>query len=152
TQLMALGGFGPADITGAVVACVVPQALRSNVGLCRDYFDCPPQVVGPDIELGIEIHIDRPEDVGADRLVNAVGAHLNYPGWLIVIDFGTATTLDVISAEGHYEGGIIAPGVNLSLEALDRAAAKLPRIAIERPAKLIGGGTVAAMQSGVYWG
>lgn len=152
TQLMALGGLGPADITGAVVACVVPQALRSLVGLCRDYFDCPPLVVGPDVELGIEIHIDRPEDVGADRLVNAVGAHLSYPGWLIVIDFGTATTLDVISAEGHYEGGIIAPGVNLSLEALDRAAAKLPRIAIERPAKLIGGGTVAAMQSGVYWG
>ncbi len=152
TQLMALAGIGPADITGAVVACVVPQALRSLVGLCRDYLDCPPLVVGPDVELGIEIYIDRPEDVGADRLVNAVGAHLSYPGWLIVIDFGTATTLDVISAEGHYEGGIIAPGVNLSLEALDRAAAKLPRIAVERPAKVIGGGTVAAMQSGVYWG
>lgn len=153
TQLMALDGLGPGDVNHAIIASVVPAALHSLETLCQRYFGVEPLLVAdPSVRLGFEVLIDHPEQVGDDRLMNTVAAHERYGGPLIVIDFGTATTLDVISAQGHYEGGIIAPGVNLSLEALDRAAAKLPRIAIERPAKLIGGGTVAAMQSGVYWG
>jgi type III pantothenate kinase len=152
TQLLTLDGIDPGDVGAAIIATVVPQALHEIATLCRRYFSCEPQIVGHGLELGLTIHIDRPQDVGADRLVNAVAAHARYPGWLIVIDFGTATTLDVISADGDYEGGVIAPGVNLSLEALDRAAAKLPRITVERPQSVIGTGTVTAMRSGVYWG
>ena len=152
TQLLALDGISPDDVSAAIIATVVPQALYEIDTLCRRYFKCEPRVVGRDLELGLQIHIDRPGDVGADRLVNAVAAHKQYPGWLIVIDFGTATTFDVISEAGDYEGGVIAPGVNLSLEALDRAAAKLPRVAVKKPQRVIGTGTVSAMQSGVYWG
>lgn len=152
TQLMALEGIAPASIGDAIVATVVPQALFEIDALCRGYFDCAPKVVGKGLELGLRIHVDRPHEVGADRLVNAVAAHARYRGWLVVIDFGTATTFDVVSADGDYEGGIIAPGINLSLEALDQAAAKLPRVAVEKPAHVVGRGTVAAMQSGIYWG
>ncbi len=152
TQLLALDGIQPGDISAAIIANVVPQALYEIDTLCRRYFNCQPRVVGRDLDLGLKINIERPGEVGADRLVDAVAAHKRYPGWLIVIDFGTATTLDVVSADGNYEGGVIAPGVNLSLEALDRAAAKLPRVSIEKPQKVIGTGTVSAMQSGVYWG
>ncbi len=152
TQLMALEGIAPARVGDAIVATVVPQALFEIDALCRGYFDCAPKVVGKGLELGLHIHVDRPHEVGADRLVNAVAAHARYQGWLVVIDFGTATTFDVVSADGDYEGGIIAPGINLSLEALDQAAAKLPRVAVEKPVHVVGRGTVAAMQSGIYWG
>lgn len=152
TQLLALDGIRPEDISAAIIANVVPQALYEIDTLCRRYFKCEPRIVGRDLDLGLRINIDRPGEVGADRLVDAVAAHNRYPGWLIVIDFGTATTLDVISEAGNYEGGVIAPGVNLSLEALDRAAAKLPRVSIEKPQSVIGTGTVSAMQSGIYWG
>jgi len=102
--------------------------------------------------LGLEINTDRPHAVGADRVVNAVAAYRDYGGDLIVIDFGTATTFDIIGPKGSYEGGIISPGVNLSLEALHLAAAQLPRIAVERPQAVIGKDTIPAMQSGVFWG
>jgi type III pantothenate kinase len=105
-----------------------------------------------DVDLGIRINTDRPSAVGADRVVNAMAAHRDYGGDLIIIDFGTATTFDIVAAQGSYEGGIIAPGVNLSMEALHLAAAQLPRIAIERPQAVIGKDTVPAMQSGIYWG
>ena len=98
------------------------------------------------------MRIPKPAEVGADRLVNAVGAHIRYGGPLIIVDSGTATTFDVIGADGGFEGGIIAPGINLSMQALHDAAARLPRIAIERPAKIVGQDTVGAMQSGVFWG
>ncbi len=152
TQLMALDGIVPERVGAAVVATVVPQALFEIDTLCRTYFRCTPKVVGEGLDPGLRVGVDRPREVGADRLVNAVAAHAGYPGWLVVIDFGTATTLDVVSADGGYEGGIIAPGVNLSLEALDRAAAKLPRVRVEKPPRVVGSGTVSAMQSGVYWG
>jgi len=152
TQLMSLREIAPGDIGGAIIATVVRQALYQLSSLCQRYFGCEAQVVTTDMNLGLKIHIDRPSEVGADRLVNAVAAHARHEGWLIVIDFGTATTLDVVSADGDYEGGVIAPGVNLSLEALDRAAAKLPRIAVERPGHVVGRSTLEAMQSGVYWG
>lgn len=153
TQLMGMVGLKPADIDGAIIATVVPPTLFNLKQLCKSYFGTAPVVVGePEVALGIKVLIDRPQEVGADRLANAVGGHLLYRAPLIVVDFGTATTFDVISAEGDYCGGVIAPGINLSLEALHGATAKLPRIAIERPPKVIGTDTLSAMQSGIYWG
>ncbi len=153
TQLMSLAGMHPRDIKAAIIATVVPATLFSLKTLCRKYFGCEPLVVGePEVELGLSVLLDRPEEVGADRLVNAVAAHKFYAGPLIVIDFGTATTFDVVDAQGNYCGGAIAPGPNLSLEALHAAAAKLPRVAIGRPKQVIGKATVPAMQSGVFWG
>ncbi len=152
-QLMAMEGLKPTDITGAIIATVVPQALFALRQMCAKHFNTMPLVVGDEgVELGLGINLDRPDVVGADRLVNAIAAHATYKGALVVIDFGTATTFDVIGENGDYEGGVIAPGVNLSLEALHDAAAKLPRIAIERPVAVIGKDTVPAMQSGIYWG
>jgi type III pantothenate kinase len=153
THLMALKGLGPADIGAAIIASVVPGATFNLRRLCRDHFDCTPMVVGdPVIDLGVEVLLDRPEEVGADRLVNAVAAAAAYALPAIIIDFGTATTFDVVDGAGHYRGGVIAPGINLSLEALNRAAAKLPRVDIVRPRRVIGTGTVSAMQSGIFWG
>jgi type III pantothenate kinase len=152
TQLMGLAGLSAGEVGAAIIACVVPQALHELKGLCRRYFDCEAEVVGEGLDIGPEVRVERPGEVGADRLVNAIAAHERHAGWLIVIDFGTATTFDVVADDGGYEGGVIAPGVNLSLEALDRAAAKLPRVAVRRPARVVGSGTVSAIQSGVYWG
>lgn len=150
TQLMRLEDFDPVVITGAIIATVVPQTLFPLQLLCRRYFKAEALVVGdPAVKLGIAV---KAQDVGADRLVNAIAAHELYDGPLIVLDFGTATTFDVVDDEGSYVGGVISPGINLSLEALHMAAAKLPRIAVERPAQVIGQATVPAMQSGVYWG
>ncbi|HAH11059.1 MAG TPA: type III pantothenate kinase, partial [Alphaproteobacteria bacterium] len=153
TQLLTLHDLKASEITGAVIATVVPQALFNLRVLCRKFFKVEPLVVGePGCQLGIGVKTLRPEAVGADRLADAVAGHKLYGGPLIILDFGTATTFNVVSENGDYEGGVIAPGVNLSLEALHLAAAKLPSIAIERPAKVIGRDTVPAMQSGVFWG
>lgn len=153
SQLMSFEDIKPTDIKNAIIATVVPAMLFNLQSLCRKYFKVEPLVVGdPKVDLGIKIFLDRPEEVGADRLVNAIAAHEVYGGPLIVIDFGTATTFDVVDGEGNYCGGAIAPGINLSLEALHMAAAKLPRVAIGRPDKAIGKGTVTAMQSGIFWG
>ena len=152
-QLMHSAKITPADITAAIIATVVPATLFSLKTLCRDYFGCDPMVIGDDgVDLGLKVLVDRPDDVGADRLVNAVSAHQRYGGPLIVVDFGTATTFDVIDKDGNYIGGVIAPGVNLSLEALHMAAAQLPRVGIQRTEYVIGKSTVEAMQSGIYWG
>ena len=152
TQLMALKGYTQEDVGAAVISSVVPQALNPLKSMCREFFNCSARVVGEDLRVTIPVLIDNPEEVGADRLVNAVAAHGRYRGPLIVVDFGTATTFDVIDDEGRYCGGVIATGINLSLEALHRAAAKLPRVAVERPPRVIGTSTVTAMQSGVFWG
>jgi type III pantothenate kinase len=152
TQLMALKGFDPRDVGAAVISSVVPQALPPLRSMCREFFDCAAKVVGENLGVTIPVSVESPGEVGADRLVNAVAAHSRYEGPLIVVDFGTATTFDVIDADGAYCGGVIAAGINLSLEALSRAAAKLPRIAVERPHRVIGTSTVSAMQSGVFWG
>ena len=152
-QLMSDAGLTPGDITAAIIASVVPATLFTLKSLCRDYFGCEPLVIGEEgVDLGIKALITRPEDVGADRLVNAVSAHQHYGGPLIIVDFGTATTFDVIDADGNYIGGVIAPGVNLSLEALHMAAAQLPRVGIQRTDTVTGKGTVEAMHSGIYWG
>lgn len=152
-QLMDIQGLKASGINGAIIATVVPQALFNLQRLCRKYLKREPLVVGAlDVDLGIEIKTDRPRAVGADRVVNAVAAYHDYGGDLIIIDFGTATTFDIVGPNGSYDGGIIAPGVNLSMEALHQAAAQLPRIAIERPQSVVGRDTVPAMQSGVFWG
>ena len=152
TQLMGLKGHRHGDVGAAVIASVVPQALTPLKSMCREIFNCVARVVGEDLGITVQVLIDNPREVGADRLVNAVAAHARYHGPLIVVDFGTATTFDVIDEEGRYCGGVIATGINLSLEALHRAAAKLPRVAVERPPRVIGSSTVTAMQSGVFWG
>lgn len=153
TQLMAIGGLTFADVTACILSTVVPQALFNLRNLSRRYVGAEPMVVGePGVKLGIEVRIDKPSEAGADRLVNAVGAYVEYRGPLIVIDSGTATTFDIVGADGAFEGGIILPGINLSLQALHEAAARLPRVEIRDPGRVIGKDTVAAMQAGIYWG
>ncbi len=153
TNLMTLRGLDPCGVTAAVMASVVPGATFNLKTLCRDHFGCTPLVVGePGVSLGAQARVTRPDEVGADRLVNAVGASDRFPPPLIVIDFGTATTFDVVDETGNYIGGVIAPGINLSLEALHRAAAKLPRVDVAKPPVVIGRTTVECMQAGVFWG
>lgn len=153
TQVMERAGIKPEQITGAILATVVPQALFDLRMLARRYFRTELMVVGdPRLTIEMPVKIDNPREVGADRLVNALAAWKRFKQALIVVDFGTATTFDVVSAQGEYIGGVIAPGVNLSLEALHRAAAKLPNVAIHRPPRVIGTNTIDAMQSGVYYG
>lgn len=152
TSLMVLDGIKPADIDACIIATVVPQGLFNLRTLCRRYFQTEPMVVGEGIDLGLSVALADPNQVGADRLVNAVAAHQSYGGDMIIVDFGTATTFDVVGSDGSYQGGVIAPGVNLSLEALHMAAAKLPRIAFGAPEQVIGKSTIPAMQSGIFWG
>jgi len=152
-QLMQMQGFQFSDLTACIISTVVPQSLFHMRNLARRHLKIEPLVVGEEgVKLGAKVTLANPKEVGADRLVNAVGAHVKYKGPLILVDSGTATTFDVICENGDFEGGIIAPGINLSLRALHEAAAKLPRIAIKRPEKVIGRGTVEAMQSGIFWG
>ena len=150
--LLGFAGLKPGDIHRAVIGTVVPAALYHLRRLCRDYFDSEPLIARAALSWGFDIKVDSPAEVGADRLLNALAAHNIYGGPLIVIDFGTATTFDVIDGNGAYLGGAIAPGINLSIEALHQAAARLPRIGIGRPQSVIGRATVPAMQSGIYWG
>ena len=154
SQLLGMAGLQLGVFTGCIISSVVPQSVFNLRNLARRYLRVEPLVIGENVELGIEVRIDKPSEAGADRLVNAIGAHIVYPGDLIVIDSGTATTFDVIAADGAMEGCAIAPGINLSMEALHAAAAKLPRVAIQRPRGnvVIGKDTVASMQSGVFWG
>ena len=152
SQLMENAGLKPA-VRSVVVSSVVPQVVFNLRVLADRYFHTRPKVVGkPEVKLGVPVRVDPTAHVGADRLVNTVGAYDRYGGNLIVVDFGTATTFDVVDHDGAYVGGVIAPGVNLSLKALHDAAAALPFIDVSRPEQVIGTNTVACMQSGVYWG
>ncbi|MFL1460736.1 type III pantothenate kinase [Roseococcus sp. DSY-14] len=150
--LMTHAGLKPAQVTRCVIGTVVPAALYNLRRLCRDWFGTEPLIARSILDWGFRIMVDRPQEVGADRLLNALAAHHHYGGPLIVVDFGTATTFDVVDKDGNYLGGAIAPGINLSIEALHRAAARLPRIGIGRPQAAIGRDTVSAMQSGIFWG
>jgi type III pantothenate kinase len=152
SQLLAMAGLQFGVFNGCIVSSVVPQSIFNLRNLARRYLKVEPLVVGENVDLGIDIRIDKPSEAGADRLVNAIGAHVEYPGDLLVIDSGTATTFDIISADGAFEGGVIAPGINLSMEALHQAAARLPRVAIQKPQRVVGKDTVVAMQSGIFWG
>jgi len=151
-QLIEMAGFDWRWIDEVVVASVVPEADRQLRWMCRDRLKRPVHFVTADIEVPLAVALANPKEIGADRLVNSYAAHCHHGGDLIVIDFGTATTFDVVDRDGTYHGGVIAPGINLSLEALNRAAAKLPRIGVEKPQAVIGNSTVSAMQSGVFWG
>lgn len=152
-HLLALEGLSRRDLDGAILASVVPEANFNLVTLCRHYCGSEPLVVGePGVVLGAKALVDRPEEVGADRLVNTVAAHARHKTPLVVVDFGTATTFDVVDGGGNYCGGVIAPGINLSLTALHMAAAKLPSVRIRRTDHVIGKDTVACMQSGLFWG
>ena len=151
--LMRMEDLELSQITGCIISSVVPQAKFNFRNLSRRYFDAEPMFIGePETKLGVPIRIRRPEQVGADRLVAAIGAHILYQGPKLVSDSGTATTFDVVGPDGGFEGGIISPGINLSMRALHDAAAQLPRIAIQKPPQVIGQDTVSAMQSGVFWG
>ncbi len=155
-QLFALEGLDFKAVDDVIVSTVVPRARHNLMVLGEKYFGKAPIFAGEGPGgWGMEIDVEEPASLGADRAVNAVAAHAEHPGDLIVIDFGTATTFDVVDFNGAYKGGIIAPGINLSLDALVQAAAKLPRIAIEAPTEtrtVIGRNTEAQMHIGVYWG
>ena len=153
SQMCRMEGIPFGEITGCIVSNVVPQSLFNFRNFGRRYLNVEPVFVGDSsTNLGIEIRIDRPKQAGADRLANAIGAYLRYGGPLVVVDSGTATNFDIVGADGAFEGGIISPGLNLSLRALHEAAASLPRIAIQRPPNVIGKDTVSAMQSGIFLG
>ncbi|HML11275.1 MAG TPA: type III pantothenate kinase [Stellaceae bacterium] len=154
TQLLGLAGLTVSDIDATVIANVVPDAAFNLLSLCRRYLNSEPLVIGSaDCNPGIGIDVDMPaQGVGADRIANSVAAQDRYQSPLMVIDFGTATNFDIVDKAGNYCGGIIAPGPNLSLQALEMAAAQLPHIAIKKPPKVVGRNTVSAMESGVFWG
>ncbi|AGX02122.1 hypothetical protein B14911_02075 [Bacillus sp. NRRL B-14911] len=140
------------NIDGIIISSVVPPIMFALERMCQKYFHHKPLVVGPGIKTGLNIKYENPREVGADRIVNAVAAIHEYGGPLIIVDFGTATTYCYINADKQYMGGAIAPGVNISTEALYSKAAKLPRIEIARPEHIVGKNTVAAMQSGIVYG
>ena len=151
--LMIADNLDPKHITSAIIGSVVPEANFHLAKLCRDHFKCEARFVGsPDVNPGIKILLDRPEEIGADRIINAVGALASYKPPLLIVDFGTATTFDVVDKDGNYAGGAIAPGIQLSLRALHMAAAKLPRIDVASPKRVIGKNTKEAIQSGIYFG
>jgi type III pantothenate kinase len=152
SQLLALQGLELGALHACVIASVVPQSLFHLRNLSRRYLKTEPLVVGENAVLDIEVRIHRPSEAGADRLVGAIGGHVAHPGALLIVGSGTATTFDVVAEDGALEGCAIAPGINLSMEALHSAAARLPRVAISRPAHVIGKDTVESMQAGVYWG
>jgi type III pantothenate kinase len=152
SQLLTLERLSFADLTDAIIATVVPATLFDLRALCRTYLNCEPIIVDNTLDLGIGINADRPSAVGVDRLCNAVAAHERYKGAVIVVDFGTTTNFDIVAENGDFDGSVLAPGANLSVEALHQAAAMLPRVAIHRVQKVIGRDTVPAMQSGIYWG
>lgn len=151
-RLFSLSGLVFAEVDDVIISCVVPSVLDTFVQLCRSCFGKEPYVVGPGIKTGMPILYDNPKEVGADRIVNAVAAYEKYRRALIVVDFGTATTFDCISARGEYLGGAIAPGVAISADALFMRASKLPRVDIRRPPQVIAKNTVNSMQAGIFYG
>jgi type III pantothenate kinase len=140
------------QIEGVSVCCVVPSVLYAIEKAARRYLDCGVLVVGRGIKTGMQVRTDNPREVGADRIVNAVAAFEQYGGPLVVVDFGTATTFDCVGDNGDYIGGAIAPGYQISADALFTRTAKLPRVPLQRPERAIGTNTVASMQSGLFWG
>jgi type III pantothenate kinase len=152
TQLVEHGGFRCAQISAIAVSCVVPPMLTTTQEFAIRFFDREPLFVGPGIKTGMPILYENPKDVGADRIVNGIAAFDKYRDACIVVDFGTATTIDLISPKGEYIGGAIAPGLSISLEALVQRASKLPRIEIIKPKEVVGRNTVNSIQAGIFYG
>ncbi len=151
-NLFSYANINSCDIKRILISSVVPQVVSVLRDTARDYFNLKPIIIGPGVKTGMNILMDDPREVGADRIVNAVGGYNIYGGPLIIVDFGTATTFCAISSKGDYMGGAIAPGINVSTEALIGYAAKLPRIELECPDSVIGKNTVMAMQAGIIYG
>ena len=154
-QLLELEGFTKADVDAVIIGTVVPRALHNLEVLSQKYFHVEPLIAGQGAAAWpMALDVDEPHNVGADRALNVIAAHAKYPGDLVIIDFGTATTFDAVDFSGAYKGGIIAPGINLSIDALVNAAAMLPRIAIEAPddTSVVGRTTERQMLIGIYWG
>ncbi|MFQ5778010.1 MAG: type III pantothenate kinase [Terriglobia bacterium] len=151
-NLLQLAGIDAGKITAVIISSVVPPLDLTLAEMSRRYFNLTPLFVQPGIKTGIRIHYDNPQEVGADRIANAVAAYEKYGGPAIVVDFGTAVTFDALSAEGDYLGGTIFPGISVASTALFDRAARLPRVAFERPEKLIGTNPVESIQSGLYYG
>ena len=153
-HFLAQAGLSAKQIKHAVISCVVPRSLFSITQMVERLLGKPALVITRQVmeEIGMRVDTDRPEEVGADRMINALAAWNQFKCAAIIVDFGTATTFDVVNENGVYSGGVIAPGINLSLEALHVAAAKLPNIAVQRPKYAIGRTTEAAMQAGIYFG
>ncbi|MBF0296657.1 MAG: type III pantothenate kinase [Magnetococcales bacterium] len=152
SNLFQLAGIAAKDVTGAIAASVAPPVEVAVLRGVKDYLRVKPLLVGPGCKTGIAIRYDNPREVGADRVVNAVAAYHRLRSAAVVVDFGTATTFDLIGPQGEYMGGAIAPGLGISMEALFTRTAKLPRIECVKPASVVGRDTVGAMQSGVFWG
>ena len=154
-QLLELEGYSKSDVDSVIIGTVVPRALHNLEVLASKYFHVEPLIAGQGkVAWPMSLDVDEPQNVGADRALNVIAAHAKHPGDLVIIDFGTATTFDVVDGSGAYKGGIIAPGINLSIDALVSAAAMLPRIAIEAPEdkSVIGRTTESQMIIGIYWG
>lgn len=151
-ELFRMAGHQFTDIDDVIISSVVPPMLGILEGLCRDYFQRKPYIVGPGIKTGMPILYDNPREVGADRIVNAVAAYEKYRRSLIVVDFGTATTFDAISPRGEYLGGAIAPGIGISADALFQRASKLPRVEFSKPPQVVAKNTVHSMQAGIFFG
>ncbi|MDP2720157.1 MAG: type III pantothenate kinase [Dehalococcoidia bacterium] len=151
-NLMPHKNVRPGDITEAIICSVVPSLVWTFEELCRSYFKVKPLIIEAGVKTGVRIAMDNPKEVGADRVVNAAAAHHLYGGPLIVIDFGTATTFDAVSEDGEYVGGAIAPGINISAEALFMRTAKLPQVELIAPKKAIGKNSITAIQSGIVFG
>jgi type III pantothenate kinase len=151
-ELFSLSGLHFTDVDSVIISSVVPPLLKTLETLCDSYFGKRPLVVGPGIKTGMPIKYDNPREVGADRIVNAVAAYEKKQTSLIVVDFGTATTFDYLSARGEYLGGAIAPGLTISAEALYERASKLPRVDLCCPPQVIAKDTVSSMQAGLFYG
>jgi type III pantothenate kinase len=151
-ELLAMRGVAPSSVDAAIIASVVPSLTEPMIDLVRTGFGREPMVVGPGIRTGMAILYENPREVGADRIVNAVAAFERFKAGLIVVDFGTATTFDCVTPKGEYLGGVIAPGIQISADALFSRAARLPRVEIAKPPKVVGRNTLHSMQSGIVYG
>ncbi|MED5373604.1 MAG: type III pantothenate kinase [Myxococcota bacterium] len=151
-QLLALKGHDKSEVRGVIISCVVPEVLYALEKASHRYLDLQPLVVGKGLKTGMRVRTDNPREVGSDRIVNCVAALDKWPAPLVVVDFGTATTFDCVNTDGDYVGGAIAPGLQISVEALFQKTSKLPHISIRKPQNAIGTNTISAMQSGVFWG
>jgi type III pantothenate kinase len=151
-NLFSMEGLEPKDIGGIVISSVVPPLDSTLRRVCERYFDRKPLFIEPGVKTGMPVLYENPNEVGADRIVNSVAAYDKYGGPCIIVDFGTATTFDCVTAKGEYQGGVISPGIGISADALFNRAARLQRVDIRKPASVIGTTTVGSMQSGLYYG
>ena len=151
-QIFKFNGLRMEDVENIIISSVVPPLMHTLPTMSRRYFNIDPIVVGPGIKTGIDIKYDNPKEVGADRIVNAISGHEKYGGPLIIVDSGTAITFDAIGSDGSYLGGVITPGIKISSEALFLRTAKLPKVEIAKPDKIIGKNTVNSIQSGLVYG